>query len=268
MELTIAPIGYRASDITELLVRKYPIEKFLSVPECKIGSTVFKYGCPRFDLWVMARSWAHPRFIGCEIKVTRQDFLRDVKWQDYLPYCTEFYFVATPGVIDPGEVPETAGLMVTSKNCKRLITKKKAPVRDVEIPQSILIYLLMCRTRVTADNTGRELPARWQDRLKQMKANKGLGHDVAYHIRSLVDKKVKDVRDENQTLKEENRRFEIIKDCMEELGVSPGDLQIRVRHGIEHKLKEVMSGIPFDLIQFLKQVELNASQAIKALETK
>ncbi|KKL10846.1 hypothetical protein LCGC14_2551760 [marine sediment metagenome] len=258
---------HQAYDIIRLLERKYPIENFLSVPECKIGSTWFKHRCSRFDLWVMARSWAHPRFIGCEIKVTRQDFLRDEKWQDYLPYCTEFYFVVPPGIIDPSEVPDTAGLMITSKNCKQLLIKKKAPVRDVEIPQSIFIYILMCRTRVTADNTGREQEAIWQDRLRQMKANKSLGYDVASHLRRLVDKKVKDVIDENQALKEENRRLGMVKDCMDDFGISTDGLYTG-RAGVKHKFEEAMGGIPFDLVQFLKQVEINAGQALQALESR
>ena len=143
-----------AYDITKLLEQKYPIEKFLSVPECKTGSPWIQRRCPRFDLWVIARSWVHPRFIGCEIKTTRQDFLRDKKWQYYLPYCTEFYFVAPPGIIDPVEVPETAGLMVASEEGKKLTTEKEAPVRDVEIPRSILIYILMARTRITVHTYG------------------------------------------------------------------------------------------------------------------
>ena len=253
---------YRSSDIIKLLERKYPIENFLSVPECKIGSTWFKSMCSRFDMWVMARSWAHPRFIGCEIKVARSDFLSDNKWQNYLPYCTEFYFVAPPGIIDPGEVPEAAGLMVTSKNCKQLITKKKAPVRDVAIPQSIFIYLLMCRTRVTVDNTARCQEAIWRDRLRQMKVNKSLGWDVAKHISRLVDKKVKDVIDENQTLKEENRRLEMVKCCMDELGIPVGGFS-GGRMAIERKFTEAMSGIPFEVPRFLEQIRFNASQALR-----
>jgi len=147
-------LTYRASDIIRLLEREYPIEKFLSVPECKTGSPWIQRRCPRFDLWVMARSWVYPRFIGCEIKVSRSDFLRDNKWQDYLPYCTEFYFVAPPDIIDPAEVPEAAGLMVASEEGKKLTTEKEAPVRDVEIPRSILIYILMARTLLTVHTYG------------------------------------------------------------------------------------------------------------------
>lgn len=257
---------FNASDILKLLEQKYSIENFLSVPECKIGSTYFNRQCSRFDMWVMARSWAHPRFIGCEVKVSRSDFLRDEKWQNYLPYCTEFYFVAAPGIIDPGEVPETAGLIVATKNCKRLITKKKAPVRDVEIPQSILIYILMCRTRVTADNTRRSNAVLWRDRLKEMKSNKRLGYEVSSHISNRVGKKVRAVMDENRELKIENQRLTVVKDAMEALGISAKELRFGGRIGVENRLKEAMSGVPFDLPRWLNGIKDDANRALEALE--
>ena len=253
-----------ASDIINLLNKKYPVEKFLTVPECKIGSTWFKSMCSRFDFWVMARSWAHPQFIGCEVKVNRQDFIRDTKWPSYLDYCTEFYFVSPPGIIAPEEVPEQAGLMVCTKNCKKIITKKKAPVRDVQIPHSIFIYILMCRTRITED-TGRPMADLWKDRLKEMQSNKRLGHEVAFTIRHQVEKKVRAVLDENRKLHEENEKLQVVKDCMENLGISTDDFRFGGRYTVERKLKEALSGIPFDLPQYLKQIERNAGLALKSL---
>ena len=248
-----------ANDILKLLDQKYPVEKFLTVPECKIGSTWFKKMCSRFDIWVMARSWAHPRFIGCEIKVSRSDFLNDNKWQNYLPYCSEFYFASPPDIINPGEVPEQAGLMICTKNCKRLITKKKAPVRDIEIPNSILVYILMCRTRITADTTSKA--NLWECRLKEMRAEKQLGRDVAYHIRSLVDKQVKEVRGENAKLKRENKRLQFVKEVMSELGIENEVYMPRIKRNIS----EALSGIPYDLPEYLREIKMNVGRALKAL---
>ena len=208
-----------ATDIYKLLEYKFPVERFLTVPECKVGSTWFKSVCSRFDMWVMSRSWVHPRFIGCEIKVSRQDFLNDSKWPSYLPYCTEFYFVSAYGIIDSGEVPEQAGLMVASKNCKQLTIKKKAPVREVVIPQSLLIYILMCRARITSDNTGHSKTRLWQDRLREMESNKKLGSGVAFHVRRLAEERIKEVLAENRELKDENHKLYQIKECMDSLGI-------------------------------------------------
>lgn len=254
-----------AFDIYNLLELKYPIETFLTVSECKIGSTWFKSMCSRFDMWIMSRSWQNPRFVGCEIKVSRQDFLNDNKWQNYLPYCTEFYFVAAHGIIDSGEVPEQAGLMEATKNCKRLVIRKKAPVRDIEIPQSLLIYILMCRTQITGDTMGCRNAVIWKDRLKEMKLNKRLGRDVAWYLRNLVDKKVKDVLEDNKKLKDENYSLQKIKACMASLGVESSELVRFGRYGVERKLKEAMTGIPFDLPLFLERIEHNAGEALKIL---
>ena len=241
-----------SKDVLELLEQKYPVEKFLTVPECKIGSTWFSPMCFRLDLWAMSRSWRNPRFIGCEIKVTRQDFLNDNKWQNYLPYCTEFYFVAAPGVVyNISEIPEQAGFMEATKNCKRLIVRKKAPVRDVEIPQSLLIYILMCRTRIVSDNTVSKADI-WKDRLEEMKANKRLGADIAWHIRHLANKKVKRIIEENKKLKEENRLLEGVRECLCQLNISEKDLRAGGAYRLKHTLQEAISGVPFDLLTFLR----------------
>jgi len=130
-----------STTVLSALMEKHKYD--VCVPECKTGETWTAHGCPRMDLWVMARSWAHPRTIGYEIKVSRQDFLHDNKWPQYLDYCKEFYFACPRGVIDPGELPAEAGLLVLSGT--RMIVKKKAPVRSVEIPEKLYRYILMRR---------------------------------------------------------------------------------------------------------------------------
>ena len=123
----------------------------------------------------------------------------------------------------------------------------------------------MCRSRITSDNTGRTKSSLWKDRLKEMRSNKQLGFDVAWHLQNLVDKKVKEVLKENKKLRDENYRLQMIKDCMESLGISSNELRFG-RQGIERRLKELMSGIPFDLLLFLEHIEHNAKEALKVLK--
>jgi len=217
-------------------------------------------------MWVMARSYASPRFIGYEIKVNRQDFLRDVKWQDYLPYCTEFYFVAPAGIIDPTEVPEQAGLLVASKNVKRLMTKKKAPVRDVEIPASILIYILMSRTRVVGDMFQTTPKTEiWQDWLKQLKSDKRLGYTLGHKITERVDREVKAIKARNGELVEENNRLQDVKNWLEKKGVSLND--VTMRHGVRYdKLGEILSGLPYGFVDDVKRAQQNLHSLLKELD--
>jgi len=250
-----------ASDIMKLIEARYPVKDYVLIPECKIGATWTSQRCSRFDAWIMARSWAHPRFIGCEVKVSRQDFLNDNKWQSYLPYCTEFYFVAAPGIIDPAEVPEQAGLLVASKNLKTLTLKKKAPVRKVDIPQSIFVYILMCRTKKTKDNTGRATVDLWRDRLTEMSEERKLGHDIAYHIRKLADKKIAETQKENRKLREENFLLQGVKDTIAELGITETDLQ----YGGVHKIKDAFTGAQQGLVGALKNIERTVSNALASI---
>jgi len=46
-----------------------------------------------------------------EVKSSREDFLTDGKWQDYLPYCDAFYFAVAPE-FPRAILPEGPGLIV------------------------------------------------------------------------------------------------------------------------------------------------------------
>lgn len=47
-----------------------------------------------------------------EFKSCRRDFTADRKWERYLPYCTQFAFLAPEGAIKPEELPHDVGLFV------------------------------------------------------------------------------------------------------------------------------------------------------------
>lgn len=50
-------------------------------------------------------------FLIVEIKATVADFRADAKWQEYLPYCEQFYF-AVPEAFPHHLVPDDCGLVV------------------------------------------------------------------------------------------------------------------------------------------------------------
>lgn len=83
----------------------------------------------RFDVYGLKRPTREMRVL--EIKSCRNDFTSDKKWQEYLPYCTYFAFVAPKGVISPDELPPKIGLIEVWKegrsmfyeyvrNCRKL----------------------------------------------------------------------------------------------------------------------------------------------------
>ena len=169
-----------AGEVLRLLKDRHA--KDFGLAECKIGSTWAGSGM-RMDYWAMAKSWAKWKTWGYEIKVSRQDFLRDDKWREYLPYCHEFYFVAPPGVIEPNELPAEAGLLVTSRNVTRLYQKKKpGSVRD-DIDKAILIYALMWRS---GGETREDRAASWAEWLERKKTYKDLGHSCQIEMAKLA----------------------------------------------------------------------------------
>ena len=196
------------------------------VPECKNGCSYG--GHLRMDAWVMKPSWANRLSIVYEIKVSRNDFLNDKKYTLYFPYCNEFYFVCPPKLIQPNEIPDDCGLMWVSSTGTRLYTKKKAKYRDVEIPEDLYRYILMCRAEIckryndydpTRKRTGdKEF---WADWLQNKNANLDLGHRVGTKLRQLIEKKINNAELTNTRLTERMKGYDDIRELLQKLDIDP-----------------------------------------------
>lgn len=205
-----------AHTILELLRGKHSEDVF--VPECKDGPTQSVSNFLRLDAWVMKRSWSHPITWGYEIKVSRNDFLRDAKWRGYLPLCSSFYFVCPTDLIHPEELPAEAGLMWVSKNGGRLFTKKLAPFRDIQIPETLYRYVLMSRVLVKDEYVAQSSAEFWRTWLKEKEDERELGHRVKGAIRDLANR----LKCENHRLKEENESYAEVKKVLDELQIRSG----------------------------------------------
>ncbi|HDO36655.1 MAG TPA: DNA repair protein MmcB-related protein [Nitrospirae bacterium] len=229
-----------AKNILDLLLTKHSRD-FVCVPECKTGET----GRHRsIDLWCMAKSWAKPRTIGYEIKVARSDFVRDNKWRRYLDYSSEFYFAASPGIIDPSELPDEAGLLVCSKNAKMLYTKKKAPERSVEIPESIFRYILMWRTEVCEERRSPSQVAYWRDWLEEKAEKRDLGYSVSRAVRQHVQR----VDLENSVLKRENETLQETRSILKKLGFRVGEMAWNGEGKVRQRIQEINTGVSLNLL--------------------
>lgn len=79
-----------------------------------------------------------------EVKVTRSDFLSDVragKWRAYLRIAGSVYFATPDKLLDPREVPEECGLIVRRKTHWRVL--REAPVHGWQPADSYWMTLLM-----------------------------------------------------------------------------------------------------------------------------
>lgn len=238
-----------ADKIVALLRQKHSSDVF--VDECKTGSSWFSYSCPRLDAWAMEKSWAHPLTIGYEIKVSRSDFLGDNKWHLYLDYCNEFYFVCPQGIINPSEVGESAGLMWVSKNCARVYVKKKAPYRDIEIPESLWRYILISRASIVGEYRPCSKKEFWDEWLKHKNINRELGRHVNGALGKRIEKEILAVSEENERLLAMIEKLKDVKAFLDKYKISYG-----ITWGFEERVlkinEQIKNGISPEIIKNLK----------------
>lgn len=189
--------------------------KDLIVGECKNGSTWFDNHL-RLDYWVLRRSWRRAAMIGYEVKSSRADWLKDQKWQDYLPLCNELWFIADPKHILPGELPEGIGHLRPAGS--RLITVRKAAWREIAPPIDLLTYILMSRATIDAPSPSKTADE-WRAWLEQREDERRLGYHVSKALAEKYRRDVESVRTENDRLKSEIRQLDGFRAALAERGI-------------------------------------------------
>lgn len=130
----------RADLILRLLQKKHENDIFFTQVKSGPTTTAASGELLILDGLAIKPSYANPFFTGYEVKVSKGDFKGDSKWIGYLKLCHRFYFVSPEGVIDLASLEETSAGLIWVVGDK-LVTKKRPAVRDIEIPNSILLYL-------------------------------------------------------------------------------------------------------------------------------
>lgn len=247
------PPKVNAKQLEDLLASRHARDVF--VPECKTGPTQGVDGMQRMDAWALKKSWAHPLAIAYEIKVSRQDFLSDNKWRGYLPFCNEFLFVAPPGVIETGEVADEAGLLVCSANATRLYRKKKAPYRDVEIPECLYRYILFSRVRVMRE--WHDHPDHNSDFWRQWLAGKRELKQLGWRVRGALRERLQEEIDRRDTkqheLERDNEQLAGVKTTLAGLGFTPG--YTPTEYQVRDKLRDLKRGVPERTLRLVKDTE-------------
>ncbi|KAF0234109.1 MAG: hypothetical protein FD177_1021 [Desulfovibrionaceae bacterium] len=103
---------------------------------------------PRADVLGVKPSYTKFCVSIYEVKVSRADFLSDVrseKWRSYLPHCHRLYFATLPDVCTRADIPAEAGWMVRTENS--WTTRKASQSRDTAIPEQTLQALVFARQR-------------------------------------------------------------------------------------------------------------------------
>ncbi|CVK18484.1 MmcB family DNA repair protein [Sporomusa sphaeroides] len=97
------------------------------------------------DGFAMSQAYRNMRTIGYEVKVSRNDFLQDKKWQNYLPVCNTFYFVSPPEVIRKDDLPAGIGLYHVVDNRLVCVKKAKRNEFDKDAVFEVLQYIVLSR---------------------------------------------------------------------------------------------------------------------------
>lgn len=134
-----------STDIKLALAEKHWKDFFLT--EVKSGSSwmTAKGDMKILDALAIRKSWTNPCFTGYEVKISRSDFLRDIKFYTYEELCNCLYIVCPKNMIKRTEVPETVGLMYYDHEKKTITTKKKAIYRKIEYSPDMLLYIIYSR---------------------------------------------------------------------------------------------------------------------------
>jgi hypothetical protein len=263
--------------ILNLLKAKHEGQNDLFFHELNTGSAT-RSSVTRMDAWVMPRSWSNPECTAYEIKVSRSDFKKDEKWQTYLPYCNNFYFVCPPGIISTEELPPEAGLYVTSSNGTRLFKKKIASKRKVEIPVELFRLALMKSIPSHTHKSDMDLYDRQEQKLKRLEKledyvlNRDIigdrGHQLGKKIREIIQKEILDVKAENKKLQNIISSLQDIERYIESLGITRDQLYWGARKAKELILED-QKIIPIGLehsIQAVKQHLFVLEENIRKVE--
>lgn len=166
------------SIITKALQAKHDNLGDIFAAQVKLGSA----GSKIMDAVAIKKTWSPKTVIAYEIKVSRQDFLKDQKHPVYMQNCNIFYFVTLKDIVKDGEIPEGAGHMIYSPETGKLRTVKKAPYRNTPVNPDILLHIMFWKAdRYFGYKTRAEILADYQAK----KELNSIGHKIAAKISDL-----------------------------------------------------------------------------------
>lgn len=232
-----------AADVKSSLANRHTNDFYMT--EVKTGSTWFST-FHRIDAMAMAKSWKKPKVTIYEIKVDRNDFIRDNKCHNYYPYCHEFYFACPPDLIVRDEIDNHAGLIYSTGKSNRII--KKALYRDQEIPSEIFQYIIMSRISEPAYpffNDKIEYFEAWLERRKSCQ-------ELSYKVKSEIIKRLAELEGYKERYESIEKRLDQLSEIFKTYDMNTWDNDLA---GALKKLLREQQIVAFNPKWFLQKLE-------------
>lgn len=219
----------------------------------------------RLDYWVVKLSWSRRSYTGYEAKVSRADFLRDHKTQNYERQCTAFIWVTRKDVVhDISEIPANHGWQELSANGKRLITRKKAP-RLKPDEGAIFNAMKSCFMRMMKPQQHMGKKAFFEYWLHKRELDREFGWKVSKAIRETVNKEVIQAKRDNDQLRLRVEKLERIERLIEESGIR-GYTADGIAKALISRAKDQLMGIPDGSIQNLTNIQCKLGKIVTELK--
>jgi hypothetical protein len=167
------------------LAEKHSRDFFMT--EVKSGSTWMGTADRILDAIAIKKSFARPWLIGYEIKISRSDFKRDIKYFTYLPLAHELFIVSPTGLVRREELPVEIGLVWYNPETGRVTTVKKPPPRDIKISVDMLLYIIYSRLESDRMPFHSSRAEYFRDWLANKNDNRLLGPYVSKRINEMMD---------------------------------------------------------------------------------
>jgi len=134
---------YTHPELIDDLLKHLSLINWCSFREIPMGSKWGDPHAPIADIYAFKKSYTRPFFSIYDIKVSRGDFLQDIKsskYMKYMEFCDRFYFATPSGLVKVEEIPAEAGWYVRGDKGWRTI--KPAPLRKTQPYADVLMACL------------------------------------------------------------------------------------------------------------------------------
>lgn len=230
----------------------------IAVAECPLAP----WGGLRADLWVLRPSWTKPMTTIYEIKVSRSDFVRDDKYQRYLPYCNVFNFATAPDIVDPSELPDGVGLLEVTKTGTMMRVVRKAAWRpdDHEALACVTKAVLMNRAwrRGGVEMADAAAPTR-AERIARWRADIEEGQVLGRLVRGRIIDEISEARMDRDRALDQVKTYETFAAELTARGLRTDVATWRVSSEISRVTRD-------ELLLSLKEAHLAVGRALAEVE--